>query len=57
MRANNKDLNGALSDFNQLLNTLAQTLAEQSLITREKQILLTKVTDQIDVAIVAADNR
>jgi nitrogen fixation/metabolism regulation signal transduction histidine kinase len=56
MRANNKGLDGALSDFNQLLNTLAQTLAEQSLITREKQILLTKVTDQIDVAIVAVDN-
>jgi nitrogen fixation/metabolism regulation signal transduction histidine kinase len=56
MRANNKGLDGALSDFNQLLNTLTQTLAEQSLITREKQILLAKVTNQIDVAIVAADN-
>jgi two-component system nitrogen regulation sensor histidine kinase NtrY len=56
LRANNKGLEGALSDFNQLLNTLAQTLAEQSLITREKQILLAKVTDQIDVAIVATDN-
>lgn len=56
LRANNKGLDGALSDFNQLLNALAQTLAEQSLITREKQILLAKVTDQIDVAIVAADN-
>jgi nitrogen fixation/metabolism regulation signal transduction histidine kinase len=55
MRANNKGLDGALSDFNQLLNTLAETLAEQSLITREKQILLTKVTNQIDVAIIAAD--
>ena len=56
MRANNKGLDGALSDFNQLLNTLAETLAEQSLITREKQILLAKVTDQIDVAIVAVNN-
>lgn len=56
LRANNKGLEGALSDFNQLLNTLAKTLAEQSLITREKQILLAKVTDQIDVAIVAVDN-
>lgn len=56
MRANNKGVSGALSDFNQLLNTLSQTLAEQSLITREKQILLAKVTDQIDVAIVAVDN-
>ncbi|MBL4630996.1 MAG: histidine kinase, partial [Paraglaciecola sp.] len=56
MRANNRGLEGALSDFNRLLNTLAQTLAEQRLITREKQILLAKVTDQIDVAIVAVDN-
>ena len=56
MRANNKGLDGALSDFNQLLNTLAETLAEQSLITREKQILLAKVINQIDVAIVAANN-
>lgn len=56
LRANNKGLNGALSDFNQLLNTLSKNLAEQSLVTREKQILLAKVTDQIDVAIVAVDN-
>ena len=55
LRANNKGVDGALSDFNQLLNKLAQRLAEQSLITREKQILLTKITDQIDVAVVAVD--
>lgn len=56
LRANNRDVAGALSDFNQLLNTLAAQLAEQSLITREKQILLTKVTNQIDVAIIATDH-
>ncbi len=55
LRANNKDIRGALSDFNMLLNSLADRLATQSLITREKQILLSKVTDQIDVAIVACD--
>lgn len=56
LRANNRDIAGALSDFNQLLNTLAAQLAQQSLITREKQILLAKVTNQIDVAIVATDH-
>lgn len=55
LRANNKEIKGALSDFNLLLNQLADKLAEQSLITREKQILLSKVTDQIDVAVIACD--
>ncbi|MBF7074531.1 GHKL domain-containing protein [Glaciecola sp. MH2013] len=57
LRANNKHVDGALSDFNQLLNQLAGKLAEQSLITREKQILLTKITDQIDVAVVSCDDK
>ena len=56
LRANNMGLAGALSDFNQLLNTLSHTLAEQKLVTREKQILLAKVTDHINVAIVAVDD-
>ena len=56
LRANNRDIAGALSDFNKLLNTLAAQLAQQSLITREKQILLSKVTTQIDVAIIASDH-
>ena len=55
IRANNKQIEGALADFNELLNSLADRLTEQSLITREQQVLLTKVTDQIDVAIVAVD--
>jgi nitrogen fixation/metabolism regulation signal transduction histidine kinase len=55
LRANNKNIEGALSDFNELLNKLATRLAQQSLITREKQILLTKITDQIDVAVIACD--
>ena len=57
LRANNKNIAGALSDFNQLLNTLAAQLSQQSLITREKQILLAKVTNQIDVAIIATDEK
>lgn len=56
LRANNKQVDGALSDFNELLNRLAEELAQQSLITREKQILLTKITDQIDVAVIAVDS-
>lgn len=56
LRANNRDIEGALADFNDLLNGLADQLFEQSLITREQQILLTKITDQIDVAIVAIDH-
>ena len=56
LRANNQHVEGALSDFNQLLNKLAASLAKQSLISREKQILLTKITDQIDVAVVACDH-
>ena len=56
LRANNKHIDGALSDFNKLLNKLAEKLAQQSLITREKQILLTKITDQIDVAVIAVDH-
>lgn len=55
IRANNKHIDGALADFNDLLNSLADKLTEQSLITKEQQILLTKVTDQIDVAIIAVD--
>lgn len=55
LRANNKDIGGALCDFNELLNSLATRLAQQSLITREKQILLSKVTNQIDVAVIAVD--
>ena len=56
LRANNKNIKGALADFNNLLNQLAARLSEQSLITREKQILLSKITDQIDVAVVAVDD-
>lgn len=55
IRANNKQIAGALADFNDLLNSLADRLTEQSLFTKEQQVLLTKVTDQIDVAIVAVD--
>lgn len=56
MRAHLTMSNGALDQFNHLLNTLTETLAEQSLITKEKHILLHKVITQIDVAIIAVDN-
>lgn len=57
LRANNKELKGALADFNELLNALASRLSEQSLVTREKQILLSKITDQIDVAVIAVSDQ
>ncbi|BAJ02250.1 sensor histidine kinase [Shewanella violacea] len=57
MRARVPACNGVLSEFSHLLNNLAETLAQQSLITKEKHILLHKVITQIDVAIIATDNR
>lgn len=57
LRAKNHGLSGALNDFNLLLNTLANTLAEQSLLSKERQILLSKISAQIDVAIIAVDAR
>lgn len=57
MRAREPVCNGVLNEFSHLLNTLAETLAQQSLITKEKHILLHKVITQIDVAIIATDNR
>ncbi|WP_448550196.1 sensor histidine kinase [Thalassotalea fusca] len=55
MRANSQVLNGALGEFNGLLNSLSETLNQQRLISKEKQILLHKVIAQIDVAILAVD--
>lgn len=55
MRARKTADSGALSEFNRLLNGLTETLSQQQLVTIEKQVLLHKVIDQIDVAIVAAD--
>ncbi|MCJ8273068.1 MAG: PAS domain-containing protein, partial [Psychrosphaera sp.] len=56
MRAPQQGFDGALDEFNQLLNALAQTLAEQNLISKERQILLGKVIVQIDVAIIAVNS-
>ena len=59
MRANQRSDGGGgggLEEFNHLLNGLAETLAEQCLISKEKQVLLHKVIAQIDVAIIAVDN-
>jgi len=48
--------NSALNEFNNLLNSLAQAMTKQSLVNKERHILLHKVIDQIDVAIVAVDH-
>jgi len=56
MRARAHKVDGALGEFSHLINSLAQTLTQHRLITREHQILLGKVTSQIDVAIIALNN-
>jgi len=56
MRAYQQGGSGGLEEFNHLLNNLAETLAEQCLTSKEKQILLHKVIVQIDVAIIAVDS-
>lgn len=56
MRATAQGENSALTEFNSLLNSLAETMARQSLLGRERQILLDKVITQIDVAVVAVDH-
>jgi len=56
MRARAHNIDGALGEFSHLINSLAQTLNQHRLITREHQILLGKVTDQIDVAIIALNS-
>lgn len=57
LRAVIRGENSALNEFNHLLNSLADTMTQQSLVSRERQILLHKVIDQIDVAIVAVDHQ
>lgn len=56
MRARAHNVDGALGEFSHLINSLAQTLTQHRLITREHQILLGKVTSQIDVAIIALNS-
>ncbi|WP_395343951.1 sensor histidine kinase [Ningiella sp. W23] len=57
LRANIRGKKGVLAEFNALLNGLTERLSKQSLITREQQILLTKIINQIDVAIIACDEQ
>ncbi|QLE85802.1 PAS domain-containing protein [Shewanella sp. Scap07] len=57
MRAKESSSCGVINELSQLINTLANTFAQQSLITKEKHILLNKVINQIDVAIIATDSR
>jgi nitrogen fixation/metabolism regulation signal transduction histidine kinase len=55
IRANNFEGAGALKEFNQVFNGLSSVLAEQELISKERQVLLDIVIKQIDVAIVAVN--
>jgi nitrogen fixation/metabolism regulation signal transduction histidine kinase len=56
MRARAHHVKGALGEFSHLINSLAETLTQHRLITREHQILLATVTSQIDVAIIALNS-
>jgi nitrogen fixation/metabolism regulation signal transduction histidine kinase len=55
IRANHFEGEGALKEFNIVFNGLSSALAEQELISKERQILLDIVIKQIDVAIVAVN--
>ncbi|KGJ90534.1 hypothetical protein ND16A_1930 [Thalassotalea sp. ND16A] len=57
LRAHQEAATGALNEYNQVFNQLSSALAEQQLISKEKQVLLYKVIAQIDVAIIAVDNK
>lgn len=48
---------GVLNEFNQMFNKLSMSLAQQRLLSKEHQILLNKVINQIDVAIIAVDDK
>ena len=56
LRACNQGEHSALNEFNDLLNGLANSMAQQSLVSKERQILLHKVIDHIDVAIIVIDH-
>ena len=56
MRARAHNVDGALGEFSHLINSLAETLTQHRLITREHQILLGTITSQIDVAIIALNS-
>ena len=57
LRAHQYGKAGVLTEFNQVFNELSSALAEQQLISKEKQVLLHKVIAQIDVAIIAVDEK
>ena len=57
IRANHFEAEGALREFNHVFNGLSSSLAEQELISKERQVLLDIVIKQIDVAIVAVDKK
>lgn len=54
-RAMSKQSSGAFSDLVATINSLANTLQKQRLHSQESQLLLQKIVDQIDVAIIAWD--
>jgi len=57
MRASSKITDGALAEFNQVLNGITQALNNQKQAVKEQQLLFAKVIEQIDVAIIATDNQ
>lgn len=55
MRASRKFNDGALAEFNLVLNGVTKALNQQKQSVKEQQLLLAKVIEQIDVAIIATD--
>ena len=57
MRGRGELTKSALGDLVLQINTLSETLASQRLEVKEHQLLLGKIINQIDVAIIAIDNQ
>ena len=57
IKANQCEQEGALSEFNVAFNGLSSALAQQQLLSKERQVLFDIVIKQIDVAIVAVNKQ
>jgi len=57
IKASHFEGEGALKEFNIVFNDLSTSLATQELVSKEQQVLLDIVIKQIDVAIVAVNNK
>lgn len=57
VRARESSADGVLGEYNHMFNKLSVSLAEQRLHSKEHQILLNKVITQIDVAVIAVDDK